>query len=127
MSEFSINVNGVEGVIKAMLALPVELAKTAFVRACKAAMEPVLRAAKDYAPVRYGFLKNALVSRAKRLRDGLTFVCMVGVQRGQPPIPVDVITRGPNKGKMEMVSPRPLLWLWYCRFMDCWRLVAFVV
>lgn len=107
MSEptFSININGLEGVTKAMLSLPIELAKTAFVRACKAAAEPVLRAAKDYVPVRYGFLRNALVSRAKRLKDGLTFVCMIGVQRGQPAIPVDVITRGPNKGEMEMVSP----------------------
>lgn len=101
---YDIGVTGIDQCMKSLNALPVEMAKTAFVRAVKKAAEPILRTAKDLVPVRFGFLRDCLVSRAKRMRDGKTFVCMVGVERGHV-FPVDIAAKGKNKGQEITATP----------------------
>lgn len=101
---FSISVSNVDGVAKAILALPVEMAKTALVRVVKKCGDLVLATAKSLCPVRYGFLRDRLISRANRLKDGVSFICAVGVARG-PRIPIDTISRGPNRGHTIYATP----------------------
>lgn len=102
---YNISVNGLDGVTSAMRALPAEMANTAFVRVVKKIGELILKAAKELVPVRFGFLRNALSSRAKKMRDGKSFICAIGVLRGQPRIPIDTITRGPNRGHTLYAVP----------------------
>ena len=101
---FGIGVTGLDQTMAAINALPPEMGRGAFVAAVKKAAAPVLRTAKDLVPVLYGFLRDCLTSRAKRMRDGTTYICLVGVERGHV-FPIDVRTKGPLKGEEKNAEP----------------------
>lgn len=103
-SDFSVSVVGIDECVNALNGLYPNLAKAALRNACKKAMAPVLEKAKELVPVRYGFLKRWLVSKAKTGKDGKTFYCMVGVERGHTET-IDVATRGEHKGDAVTANP----------------------
>lgn len=107
MSEpvISIGVTGIDQCVAALNALPPKLAEGGMVRAVKKAGAVILATAKTLCPVRFGFLRDALNSRAKKMRDGKTFICAIGVPRGLARIPIDVISRGPRRGQTLYAIP----------------------
>jgi HK97 gp10 family phage protein len=110
---FGINVNGIDSIVATLNGLPEKLAKGALVRACKKAGEPILQTAKDLAPVRYGFLRDSLISKAGRAKNGTDFYCIIGVEKGLPRIPLDTVSRGKRRGYTTYAIPAK-----YVHFME---------
>ena len=104
MSAIEINVKNVDGIVASLKALPASVASNAVRKAVKIAGEPIEGAMANRAPVRFGILRNSLTTQLVSLRDKLTFVCRVGV-RSKVSVPIDIRTRGKNKGEMWSETP----------------------
>jgi len=94
-----LKIGGLDGTLRALDALPESVRNHAISRAVKIAGEPILAGMVNRCPVRYGILRNSLTAFAKKLRDGVTFVCRIGAQ-SKIFVEIDTISRGPRKGQV---------------------------
>ena len=103
MSMIEITVRGLPETIANIESLPEGIRQNVIMRAIKVGLEPIWISAKNYVPVLYGFLKEHIVRKTSRMSDGVTFIGMVGIERGGEPL--DVATKGKSKGQEIKVYP----------------------
>ena len=95
VSFVEIKVTGLPETIANIEALPDGVRENVIMKALRVALEPIFAAAKNNVPVLYGFLKDHITRKTERMKDGVTFIGMVGILTGGEPLDV-TIRKGKN-------------------------------
>jgi HK97 gp10 family phage protein len=103
MATVDIKVTGLPETISNIESLPEGIRQNVIMAALRIALEPIYASAKNYVPVLYGFLKEHITRKTSRMKDGVSFIGMVGILTGGEPL--DIATEGRRKGQEIIVYP----------------------